>query len=402
MVSQMTFQMTFKRFKTMPVTANNIDDFQGRPVRSRYGSCAVISGICGLLCFCSFAIYAAGPPTVEDIEFNSVADGRLFTPRYEIQNQSEIVEIAGSGKIAIRALLDAEEIGDPQYGTGDPDNFDRPTPSHPPQGLRIKRLSTAWETGSGTLTVGDDWTNFQDFLSPAGGDSGYSSALGEKQTAEQITWASRDGFSIALEQPDDDQPDAVNDNIESLQALTDQSPNLILSWQGDFADQAGQYKVSALGRKLDLKGEHNGVSVDQSELGWGVNLAGGWHFGDLFAAIGVTLGNGIDSLILKRFGGDVAVSPSGHAETVESISILPSLSYTINKHSDFQVSLGRYKSADSETTSGIDTLDSINLGYTWSPWPSAQIRVEVVGKDFDGTISGEDSTEIKFGAQKDF
>ncbi len=322
------------------------DGFRAELVPGWRGQRALAGGVCGslcgLLCFSSVAIYAGEPLAIDPPGLDAVAD-----------------ELAGS------------------------------------------RLGAAWETDSGTLTVGNDWSNFEDFLPASNGHPGSSSLLGSKQTAKQITWAGRNGFSIALEEPDDEL-DAANDNIESLQALTKGSPNLILSWQGGLADQAGQYKLSALGRKLELDGEHSGVAVDGSELGWGVNLTGGWRFGDLFAALSVTLGNGIDSLILKRFGSDIAVSPSGRAKTMESFSILPSLNYRIDKSSDLYVTLGRYQSKDGEAIDGIDTLDTINLGYTWSPWPSTQFGIEVVGKDADGAILDEDSAEIKFGAQQRF
>lgn len=295
----------------------------------------------------------------------------------------------------------SQEVNADRYGFNGPDNLDHLMSSYQSQGLKIDRLSTTWQSKSGALTVGNARSNFQDFLRGVPDSAtGYSPLFGDPQTSEQVAWAGRNGFSIAIEEPVGE-PEAVNDHIESLQGLTRETPNLILSWQGEFADQ-GRYKVSALGRKLDLKGVHDGVDVDDKTLGWGLQLDGGWRFGDLFAALRVTLGNGIDSLILNRFGSDVAVSPSGEAETMESISILPSLNYSIDKHSDFHLSLGRYESKDASAVTGIDTLDTINLGYTWSPWPSARIGVEITGKDFEGVISDEDSTEIKIGAEQRF
>ncbi|MGI9310557.1 MAG: hypothetical protein ACR2P7_03360 [bacterium] len=278
------------------------------------------------------------------------------------------------------------------------DNLDHLLSAYQSQGLQVERLGATWETQRGTLRVGGDWSNF---------GARAASPFDHARSAGQITWRSRNGFSIALEEPvggaaNPDRGDgAINDDIESLQALTDGSPNLVLSWQGGLAEEAGAYKVSALGRRLDLNGAHNGVEVDDRALGWGLNLAGGWRFGDLFAALSVTLGNGIDSLLLQRFGSDVAVSPSGEVETLESLSILPSLNYSLGQNADLHVVLGRYQARD-ETAIGIDTLDTINLGYTWSPWPSAKIGIEVVGKNVQGTIDDGDSAEVKIGAEKRF
>ncbi len=359
----------------------------------------VISGACGLLCLASVAAFAVEP--AGGLTFHLLPESDLFTPH----NQTPAPSESKGGTVAIRASVETGDTGGGvahSPGLSSLANLDHLISAYQSQGLKINRLSTAWETGSGTLTVGNDWTNFQDFLLPRHGGGGHGTLLDGKPTAEQIAWAGRDGFSIALETPDDGETEAANDDIESLRALTDGSPNLILSWQSGLADDAGRYKVSVLGRKLELKGRHNGVPVEYSELGWGVKLAGGWHFGDLFAALSVTLGNGIDSLLLKRFGSDVAVSPSGRAKTLESLSILPSLNYSIGEHSDLHVALGRYQSKDGEAIEGVDTLDTINLGYTWSPWPSTQFGVEVVRKDFEGAVSDEDSAEIKFGAERRF
>ena len=297
------------------------------------------------------------------------------------------------GVCALVSLLSPAQGQEVDTGFNAPDNLDRLMSAYQSQGLKIDRLGD----NNGAFTVGNEWRNFQDTLLGPDGVSGRSSLFDDRQTSE---WTGGNGFSIALEEPAG-QGNATNDNIKSLQGLTEGSPNLILSWQGDFAEN-GRYKMSAIGRKLNLEGVHDGVNVDDEELGWGVQMAGGWRFGDLFAALRVTLGNGIDSLILKRFGSDVAVSSSGEVETLESLTILPSLNYNINKRSDVRLSLGHYKSADGEAVTGIDTLDTINLGYTWSPWPSTRIGVEVEGKDFEGDSGEEDSTEIKIGAETRF
>lgn len=343
-----------------------------------------------------------------DLTATSADDASAFSLNGNTENQAEIVV---GDNIAIRSSLtdkqDAQQTDSIQHEFSD-NNLDRLMSNYQSQGLKINRLSAAWEGESGTLKVGNDWSNFQDFSrSDLLNRTVNASPLDEKQISKQITWSSRNGFSIALEQPNEESASdkIVVSNAEagSLQALTEGLPNLILSWHGELADQAGEYQLSVLGRKMELEGEHNDVVVDDSELGWGVKLGGGWWFGDFFAALNVTLGDGIDSLLLKSFGRDIAVSPSGQTETTESFIILPSLNYSIDQNSDFHVSLGRYQSIDSGTNNeGVNTLDAINLGYTWNPWPSTKFEVEVVGKDYDGSSDESDSAEIKFGAEKSF
>jgi len=175
-----------------------------------------------------------------------------------------------------------------------------------------------------------------------------------------------------------------------------------LSWEGGPGDSAGQYRVSALGQRLDS--ESSGQNFDGNDIiGWGVNLEGGWQMGDLFAALSVTYGKGINSYILQRYGNSLLVSPNNIDASADALSIRPSLYYSLNNNSNFHVSVGRYTSEESYSASGIDTLDTVNMGYSWSPWPSTKFGLELVGQNAD-TRNGivEESTQVKFGAQKRF
>lgn len=398
---------------------------KSRHVKPCIGSCLIISylrigvvGVCALLYGGSFATYAAQPSdhTLLNSGSYSPTTGNIFDNVFALRGDMEQVEpqpqIKMGNKVAIRTSFEAEKMPDEvvpeievQPHLSNSNSLDRLMSSYQSQGLKINRLSATWVSDVGTFTVGNDWSNFQDFQPTREHGSGYSAGLDEKQTAKQIAWVSHNGFSIALEESNNDfvEDENVATSIADPQSLRTNPPNLILSWQGQIADQTGHYKLSVLGRELELKSVHNDVVVDDSTLGWGVKFGGGWRFGDLFTALNVTLGDGIDSLILKRFGRDVSVSASGQTKTTKSFSILPSLNYSLGQHADFHVAVGRYQSMEDQAAAdGIDTLDTINLGYTWSPWPSTKFKVEVVSKDFEGISNEEDSAEIKIGAQKSF
>ena len=283
------------------------------------------------------------------------------------------------------------------------DNLDHLMYSYQSRGLKINTLGVAWRNKADILAGDIEQNRFDKFLQVVDSDLSYPLLFEAKKNStsstSQITLIERKGFSIAVEEPVESVKFA-NERSETLQSISG-SPHLIVSWQGDIAAQ-GQYKMSVLGREIEVTGEHNGIKLDREELGWGIQLAGGWHFGDVFAALRVTIGDGIDSLLLRHFGSDVALSSSGDVETVESFSILPSLLYNIDDESDVRFSMGRYQSTDGEINSNIDTLDTVNLGYSWSPWPSTRIGVEVMNKDFTGNGSEVDSTEIKIGAETRF
>ncbi len=259
------------------------------------------------------------------------------------------------------------------------------------QGLKINRLGKGLENDNDALDSMQDWSAFQDFKSVR--EPG--AALAAEQTTHQISLG-RHGFSIALEAPGE------GDDSNRLRTLTDASPNLILSWHGETDFAAGQYEISATGRRIALNGEYNGIEVDDDELGWGLKLVGGWWFGKFFTSLNVTISDGIDRFILRRFGRDIAVLPSGRIKTMESLSILPSLSYRFGQYSNFHIALGHHVSEDGEGEDSASTLDTISLGYTWSPWPAAKIGIQLQSVDIDGGVEDSELREVKIGAEQRF
>lgn len=283
-------------------------------------------------------------------------------------------------------------------------------PSAQSQGFKVNRLSASWQTESGALTVGNDWTSFQDLLSinKGFGHANVANINAKNRTVvSQIKWLSPNGFSISLE----DSPRTLSyltDRGRANSNKIDTSPGLILSWQGGPGGTAGAYRVAAMGKKFDEP--ISGQNLEHGDIiGWGLNLEGGWQMGDLFAALSVTYGKGIDSYILQRAGNDIVVAPSyiddsGYLDELgNSLSVQPSLYYRLNDNSNFHVSLGHYASESTFNSLGIDTLDTINMGYSWSPWPSTQFGLGLVKQNTDGRKgSVEESTQVTFDAQKRF
>ncbi|WP_424946933.1 hypothetical protein [Candidatus Spongiihabitans sp.] len=274
------------------------------------------------------------------------------------------------------------------------------------QGFKVNRISASWETEAGKLTVGNDWASFQDLLSINKGFESVNVSAKNRTVVSQIKWLSPNGFSISLE----DSPrtslystdSGFSNSRSSNSNESNASPSLVLSWQGGPGGAAGVYRVTAAGKKFEVPASDENVDRDDI-LGWGLNLEGGWRMGDLFAALSVTFGKGIDSYTLQRLGNDLVVAPNYLDELGSSLSIQPSLYYRLNNNSNFHVSLGHYAAEGSFNNSGIDTLDTINMGYSWSPWPSTKFGVEIVDQDTDGRNGlVEESTQVKFDAQKRF
>ncbi len=345
---------------------------------------------------------AVEPLTIDDLGFNSVTDNQLFDTRFNIQGKTGAQPDSKERRPSVNVWTSIEltptvsETDEATYLTGGY-HTDRLDLSSPSQGFRIKRVGADIETGKGTLTVGTDWTNFQDVLYR---DSRLQSSVldeDDRQTADQIRWTSPNGVSIALE--DIDQERTVSTASEpSVQT----SPNVVLSWQGGSGGRSGLYRVSALGRTVGVEGAYQDRMADRRKTSWGLNLEGGWRFGDFMAALTVTIGEGIDNLILGDLP-DSWTTSENYVGRNESFSIRPSLQYRLTDGSNLHVAIERYSTDGFYQQNGIDTLDTIHVGYTWRPWSSTQFGVKVTGKDIDditGTL--EDSTQLNFDARKHF
>ncbi len=267
--------------------------------------------------------------------------------------------------------------------------------SYQPLGFDVRRINVSWNSEAGKLTVGNDWANFQDIL---GVNKGFESTNVNKNrnVASQIKWLSANGFSISLENARKITSSSATNTTENTT-----SPNLILSWQGGTGGVAGEYRISAMGRKFDANAK--GQKFDGRDLvGWGLNMEGGWQIDDLFATLAITVGKGIDSYILQKYGDNLVVTPNDDVGTGASISIRPSLYYSLNNNSNFHVSLGHHTSKESFNNSALDTLDTISMGYNWSPWPSVKLDIEFVGQNASSQDGVDVSTQVKINAEKRF
>lgn len=364
------------------------------------------------LFFSSPAVYAADavnqPGTIDDLGFSGAMNDQLFSSDYRFENSAVMKPRSGREGFTLKSVIDIKSpdsalpfstsSGDLVYTEQDPAVDDE---------LEIRRFSTALETSSGIFTVGNDWSNFQDFLLPGEMASTFASSQlsnldttrldPRSLTTEQISWTAENGFSVALE----NELELEGETLLSQPGYTT-SPSLILSWEGSDKSGNGLYSFSALGKEFSL--DQIGQSQqDANSLGWGLNLAGGWRFGDLFAALKITLGNSIDSFILGKLGDrETASAALSDTSSGESININPSLSYRLGQSSNLHFSLNRFETSNVNAVHGIDTLDTIHLGYTWSPWPSTQIGIELVGKDVEGSGEMDDSSEVNFAASKRF
>ena len=223
----------------------------------------------------------------------------------------------------------------------------------------LKRYSARLQLGDDVLSVGRDWSGFQDLLDlPVGLENAPEGAPLTNQLRFQ-----RQGLALALEQ--------------SVDTETPTAPQLVLSWRGR-TDQT-QLGIAVLGRPAD--------ETTESDFGWGVNLKGGLRFGKLFTALGVSLGEQIDALLI----GD-ADQPRVDVDG-PTLLVTPQLHYEVGDNGNAWLGLSRYAAPDA----GL-TLDTIHVGYQWQVLPGTQVDIEFAG-DLGEDTSGQTLT---IGAQHRF
>ncbi len=338
--------------------------------------------------------------------FSVAADENLFSPNLNFYSRA-VLDRGKDIQSSLATNLEIEMLPDIVTDPDSTDALDSLATNYQPQG-QIKRLSTSWNSGAGLLTVGSDWANFQDLVSMDKSPDG-SIDQSSRSVTSQIKWVSPNGFSIALENPPSSQQSVyLADESESSRDLFESSPSIILSWRRGAADHAGgEYRVTAMGNKLNANA--SGQKFDGSDLtNWGLNLEGGWQIGDLFSALSMTFGKGIDSYLLQKFDNDILVTPNEEtnpdeqARTGASFGIQPSLYYSLNDHSTFHVALGHYSTAGADDEAGIDTLDTIHIGYSWNPWPSTRFGLQLRDQSAQGAQGESQDTQVKFEAAKQF
>ncbi len=342
------------------------------------------------------AITDQQPLTIDDLGFSGVMDDQLFTTRLKVTNSatlnpSEVLPSVDSPAVELSSMMELESTELPHQGGGTGLEL---SGSDSENGFRIRRFSTSVENSVGSLTVGNNWSNFQDFLGNRSSvlNGSETVALGGV-TANQLKWKNGNGLGVALEQG--------FSSVDGDQLQGDeQSPSLVFSWEGVSDSGRGQYRMSALGHQVDPSQEVRGEDED---IGWGLNLAGGWRFGDLFAKLSLTLGNSIDSFILGRFSDKSSSQQNNTYGLNEAFSISPSINYQLTEKGNIHFSVNRFQSSEIDSVNGVDTLDTVHLGYTWTPWPSTRFGIEYVGKDVEGgSAEITDSNEVNFAASKDF
>lgn len=270
--------------------------------------------------------------------------------------------------------------------------------------FRLRHANISYDTGHGTLMVGQGWTNFMDFVAYPSTVDFFGPAGKSFKRQGQVRWTTPGGFSISLENPETDGLGAAGRLGESRGGIgSDEAPDIIAAWRGGPGGGGGSYEFAALWRQLGIDGVVDDVAFDDDTTGWGINLAGGWDLSSsVHGAASVTFGDGIGSYIINGFANDVYVAADGSVDSVESMSASANLKFDTSSTSSILLAYGFFENDDPTQSNGIDTLQTIHLGYQWKPVPDLNFGIEIINGDLE-TVDGEgDATRLQFGVQKSF
>lgn len=288
------------------------------------------------------------------------------------------------------------------FGGGGNESFSNST------GFRIRHAYGSYDTEWGSFLAGQYWTNFMDFVAYPGTVDFFGPAGKSFKRQGQIRWTMNNGLSISLENPETDGFGAAGRLGESRGGIgADEVPDVTVAWRGGTGN--ANYELAAVWRKLGVNGVAPagsvlaGTRLDDSESGFGINLAGGWSFDRVNLSASTTFGDGIGSYIINGFGNDLWVNADGSIETVESMSVNAAIKVDWTDSTSSTLALGHFENDIPSRSNGINTLDTMHLNFMWNPWPSTTMGVELMRGELDNAdgTSGE-ANRLQFMVQRSF
>ena len=101
-------------------------------------------------------VLASDPATIDDLGLNSVTDDELFSPGFRFEGRS-VFSYGEGNSITLESSLvesaNADSNRQASLSSVSAFDLDGIESSYRDQGLKIKRLSSSWQTEAGTLTV---------------------------------------------------------------------------------------------------------------------------------------------------------------------------------------------------------------------------------------------------------
>ena len=131
----------------------------GETITNRYGRLSGWRGVFAAMIFpvampIGIAHASGNPENIDDLGFDSVFDNNLFSSGFSLSTRSQsAIGFNNSGNLSTE--FEAESEGSRSVTRIKPleDNLDSLASEYQSQGLRIKRLSSSWESESGLSLI---------------------------------------------------------------------------------------------------------------------------------------------------------------------------------------------------------------------------------------------------------
>jgi hypothetical protein len=253
------------------------------------------------------------------------------------------------------------------------------------------RLRHAYLSYDGFL-VGQYWSNFQDFAAyPVLLD--VSSPAGRVFVRQPQIRYTVDSWALSLENPETQPIYGFSNQAESLGGIgEDTVPDMVLSWRHNGANS---YQVSGVLRRMGVKGTVSGVNFDDTETGWGVNVAGRWGFGNTTLKANTAIGDGIGRYINNGFGNGLRLHNDGSVSLIESYGVSAALEQRWTNAWKSTFSYGLFKNESDFGAYDTDQIETYRANIRYDFAANTMIGAEVMyaTRDF---IDGEDGDNTRF------
>lgn len=266
--------------------------------------------------------------------------------------------------------------------------------------LRLRHAVVEWDN----WTIGQFWTNFMpidvypttvDFEGPAG-------IPFVRQVQLRYTWPLGDrlALSASLENSEFSGRDADETFSEStssgIRAGLDEIPDFTIA--AAYTADWGMVRAAGVARRLGSP-----VS-DDTEFGWGVNLAGQldlWRGGSVVGSF--TGGEGVGRYIINGGGQDAFVAADGSLEPITSWGATVGLTHDFTPQITGGLTGGYYKVEDTFADTATKELQTVHASLFWRPVERLAVGAEVMhGRRETADGSSDNATRLQASVQVNF
>ncbi|WP_190324565.1 DcaP family trimeric outer membrane transporter [Pseudomonas profundi] len=255
----------------------------------------------------------------------------------------------------------------------------------------------------GRYMVGQNWSNFQDFVgypelldiaSPAG-------RVFVRQTQFRVDVGQ---FAFSIENPETQAIQGTAIQAESLGGIgRDSAPDFVASWRGGNGGAQGSYQLSGLLRQLSVDGTVNGVDYDESNTGWGFNTGARWDLGRTVLKANAAYGEGIGRYINNGWANDIRLNDDGSVDLITSWGLSAAVEYKWTPRTASTLSYGHFHNEDDIGAFDTESLNTYRANYRWYPLDRLMVAGEIMHatRNFIDGRDG-DNTRFQFSVRKSF